>query len=132
DDAVRQTNGRGAGRDSHAERRDVVLLDVRQEVARTARAPDGHPPIDAGDHFVAGIALEIRNTDKDPAGGRRIAGEEALKQGEIGAAEDLDVRAAARPGAGHDVGEAIAVDVAGADRDAAAEAGIEREETSDR
>src|SRR5207245_345664 len=60
-----------------------------------------------------------------------VVGEETGERGEVGPAKDLDVRAAARPGAGNDVGLAVPVHVPGGDEHAAGQLGIVREETEE-
>src|SRR5207302_1882187 len=65
------------------------------------------------------------------AGEQAVVGEEIGEYGKVGAAEDLDLRAAARPGAGNDVGLAVAVHVPGGDEHAAGEFGVVGEKAAE-
>ena len=84
----------------------------------------------AGDDVGAAVAVDVAGGDADAAGEAGGVGEEARRSARcrLGAAEDLDMRPAAGAGAGDDVGEAVAVDVAGGDEDAAGERGAVGEE----
>src|SRR5262249_21065789 len=66
--------------------------------------------------------------DVDAEGEARVVGEEVADQGPGLAVEDLDAGAAAGAGADEDVGDAVVVNVAHGDADAAGEAGVEGEE----
>src|SRR5262249_61086199 len=79
----------------------------------------------------AAAAVDAAGRDVDAAGEAGVVGEETLQQRAVLAAEDLDVRRDARPGAGDDVGGAVAVDVAGGHEHAAGERPVVGEETPD-
>src|SRR5262249_13249022 len=66
----------------------------------------------ADDEVGVAVAVDVPGRDVDAAGVVQRPGRETVEQGQVGAAEDLDVGAAAGPGAGDDVGDAVAVDVA--------------------
>src|SRR5207237_172114 len=72
------------------------------------------------------VVVRVAGSDEDAAREREIVGEEALQERAIGAAEDFDVRAAARSGSGNDVRHAVAIDVANRHADPAAEATVKR------
>jgi hypothetical protein len=76
-----------------------------------------------GDHIRFAVVVHVAGRHLDAAGEGGVVGEEAQQGGTVAAADDLDVRAAGRPGAGDEVGEAVAVDVAGRDEGAAGEQG---------
>src|SRR5207247_657882 len=65
------------------------------------------------------------------AGETHVIGEEVKEWRVVRAAEDDDVRSAPRVGADDDVGEAVAIDVAGGDERAPGEVGIIGEELAD-
>src|SRR5205807_2416249 len=77
-----------------------------------------------GDDVRLAVAIDVASGDVDPAGEARVVGEEAHEERTVGAAEDLDVRASPGPGAGDDVGDAVAVDVADGHPHAAGEGRI--------
>jgi hypothetical protein len=84
-----------------------------------------------GDDLAAPVAIEIHRGDDDAAGEGGVIGKEPGEFMGVGAAPHPDVRAAARPRAGDDVGVPIAVDVRRGDVDAAGKRGIVGEEAGD-
>src|SRR5205814_5540814 len=64
-------------------------------------------------------AVHVARGDVGAAGEVGVEGEELLHQGAGAAVVDVDVRSAARPRGRQDIGEAVAVDVAGRHADAA-------------
>src|SRR5262249_31647638 len=86
------------------------------------------------------VVVEAPGGHETPAGDARVEGDEACEQGRIrdlpvgkelvrpGAVHDLDVRLGPRPGPADVVRNAVAVDVANADANAALEGGVEGEE----
>src|SRR5262249_24542651 len=68
------------------------------------------------------------SADEDAAEERAVEGEETGVAGRARPAEGADVRPAARPGPGNDLGLAVAVRVRSGDGDAAAEGGVVGEE----
>src|SRR5439155_1207463 len=99
-----------------------ALESVRDaHVRATAGARDRH---DIG----AAVAVAIYGRHADAAREAGIVGEEVGEHGVVAAAEGDDIGTAAGIGADNDVRGAIAVDVAGRDKAATGEAGIEGEE----
>src|SRR5262249_17030963 len=72
-----------------------------------------------GDVVSLAVAVHVAGRHLDAAAEGGVVGVEALENGAVLAAERLDVRPAAGAGAGDQVGEAVAVDVADGDEDAA-------------
>ena len=69
------------------------------------------------------VAVHVAGRQEQATGEGRREGIEGGQQAEALAVEDGDLGAAAGSGGGDDVGEAVAVDVAGGDADAAGEGG---------
>src|SRR5262249_46879328 len=82
----------------------------------------------AGEDIGTAVAEIVAGRHPDAPGEGRVVGEEVGQNGGVGAATDGDVRPAARPGAGNDVVDAVAVDVARCHADAAGEGRIIGEE----
>src|SRR5262245_41044878 len=76
----------------------------------------------AGDDVGAAVACHVPGGDTDAAREVGTIGHEPAEQTQVRTAEDLDVRPAARAGAGNDVRLAVAVHVAGRHEHTAAEA----------
>ena len=84
-----------------------------------------------GEELDLAVIRQVEGGDLHAARERGVVGEEAADLGEGGAVPDADVRAAARAGPGDDVGQAIAVDVAGRDVHAAGERRVVGKEAAD-
>src|SRR5439155_1717624 len=96
----------------------------------------------AEDELGLAVEVEVVGRDANAASEAGVEGEEAPQQGgvgdlavgleltQLGAIDELDVRAAAGAGADDDVGPPVVVDVVRTDGDAAGEAGVEGEEAA--
>src|SRR5207248_5459152 len=84
-----------------------------------------------GDDVGVAVAVHVAGRDADAAGEMDVAGHEVHQHRVVFAAEGDDVGAAALVGADDDVGEAVAVEVAGRHVLAAGEARVVGEELAD-
>src|SRR5207253_7980784 len=109
-------------------------VEVEQHLREIAAAENSHvwTPALAGSRDDVGeaVAIDVAGGNTDAAAEIQIVGEEAGEQSAAGAGKDLDVRSAAGAGGGNDVGKAVAVDIAGRHKHAAAKTGIVRQEAA--
>src|SRR5262249_11331909 len=77
----------------------------------------------AGDDIGEAVVIDVGRADADAAAEGRAIGKKAAQERQVLAAEDFDVRPAARSGPGDDIHETVAVDVAGRNEYAAGESG---------
>src|SRR5262245_3598975 len=97
-------------------------------------APDGGLQPVRGEQVRPSVAIEVFECDADAASGGGVAGEEVCHGnagagfGQASTGEDLDSWPAARPAGRHEVGEAVAGDVAERDVGTVPQRRFEREE----
>src|SRR5262249_6420995 len=82
----------------------------------------------AGNDVVKAVAIDVAGRHKNAAAEVHIVGVKAANFSSVLPVEDLDVRAAPRPGASNDIGHAIARDIARCHADAAQKANAVGEE----
>ena len=102
------------------------------EAFAAAEHPDTRaaPFIGGDDQVGNAIAIEIARGDEDAEIERVLEGLHAEQFRTVGAIEDANSGADARPSANNEIGDAVAVEVGGSGANAAGEAGVEGGEGS--
>ncbi len=122
---AREAHGTRPGRrgDRHAAGERRIEREVRAHQREVVAGPDGDERAGArprhGEDLDPAVIGQVEGGDLHAARERGVVGEEAAELGEGRAVPEPDVRTAARARASDDVGQAIAVDVARGDVDAA-------------
>ena len=90
----------------------------------------GPPPGPGPGHKVGvAIGIEVGAGNADSAGKRSVVGQKTSERRAIGSVEHFDVRSAAGPGAGDNVGAAVVIEIPGGHIDTAGKRTVVREES---